>query len=180
MQKSIFFCYTCVTTKTRNIWCHLARFFPFPCDSNLTELVLLLRLVAMVHPHDSARTYGTMLCHGVDNSVDGGDKHLTHLLQAVDCCLKQRSKQNKHVVGSKDNGGNDSDDDSDDGGDKHLTHLLHAVDCCLTERSKQINCVDGNTNMVCICIVLVLGLQFILMQFLYVSFNLFECMCFQY
>ena len=87
MLKSIFFCYTCVATKTRNIWCHLARFFPFPCDSNLTELVLLLRLVAMVHPHDSARTDGTMLFHGGDNSVDSGDKHLTHLLQAVDCCL---------------------------------------------------------------------------------------------
>eukprot|EP00957_Ditylum_brightwellii_P073219 5566349-Ditylum_brightwellii.AAC.1 len=35
-----------------------------------------------------------MLFHDVDNSVDGGDKHLTHLTQAVDCCLKARTEQN--------------------------------------------------------------------------------------
>eukprot|EP00957_Ditylum_brightwellii_P130899 9985472-Ditylum_brightwellii.AAC.1 len=32
--------------------------------------------------------------NNVDNNVDGGDKHLTHLTHAVDCCLKERSKQN--------------------------------------------------------------------------------------
>eukprot|EP00957_Ditylum_brightwellii_P006627 502980-Ditylum_brightwellii.AAC.1 len=33
---------------------------------------------------------------GVDDSVDGADKHLTHLSQAADCCLMERSEQNKH------------------------------------------------------------------------------------
>eukprot|EP00957_Ditylum_brightwellii_P132204 10080737-Ditylum_brightwellii.AAC.1 len=31
-----------------------------------------------------------MLFHGVDDCVDGGDNHFTHLTQAVDCCLKSR------------------------------------------------------------------------------------------
>eukprot|EP00957_Ditylum_brightwellii_P155421 11830611-Ditylum_brightwellii.AAC.1 len=35
--------------------------------------------------------------NSVDNSDDGADKHLTHLSQAVDCCLTERSKQNKHA-----------------------------------------------------------------------------------
>eukprot|EP00957_Ditylum_brightwellii_P177855 13546991-Ditylum_brightwellii.AAC.1 len=39
---------------------------------------------------------------GIDNSYDGANKHLTHLSQAVDCCLMERSKQNKHVIGDKD------------------------------------------------------------------------------
>eukprot|EP00957_Ditylum_brightwellii_P097831 7450057-Ditylum_brightwellii.AAC.1 len=38
----------------------------------------------------------------VDNSVDGGDKNLTYLSQAVDCCLKERSKQNTSVDDDKD------------------------------------------------------------------------------
>eukprot|EP00957_Ditylum_brightwellii_P133499 10177752-Ditylum_brightwellii.AAC.1 len=33
---------------------------------------------------------------GVDNGYDGADKHLTHLSQAADFCLMERSKQNKH------------------------------------------------------------------------------------
>eukprot|EP00957_Ditylum_brightwellii_P037587 2843003-Ditylum_brightwellii.AAC.1 len=45
--------------------------------------------------------------NGVDDSVDDSDdgvnKHLAHLSQAVDCSLTERSKQNKHVVGKKDN-----------------------------------------------------------------------------
>eukprot|EP00957_Ditylum_brightwellii_P013816 1041256-Ditylum_brightwellii.AAC.1 len=64
----------------------------------------------------------------------------------------ERSKQNKHVVGKKDNsvddnvensidnsvhnGVDDSVDDSDDSADKHLAHLSQDVDCSLTERSK--------------------------------------------
>eukprot|EP00957_Ditylum_brightwellii_P199546 15211418-Ditylum_brightwellii.AAC.1 len=35
-----------------------------------------------------------MLFHGVGDSADGGDKHLTHLTQAVDCLLKARMEQN--------------------------------------------------------------------------------------
>eukprot|EP00957_Ditylum_brightwellii_P156872 11939666-Ditylum_brightwellii.AAC.1 len=66
--------------------------------------------MAMVHPHNCAGTDGTMLYHGVDNSVDSGDKHLTHLSQAVDYCLKERSKQNTHVDGNKDNSVDYSDD----------------------------------------------------------------------
>eukprot|EP00957_Ditylum_brightwellii_P118869 9066033-Ditylum_brightwellii.AAC.1 len=31
-----------------------------------------------------------------DNGDDGDDKHLTHLSQAADSCLMERSKQNKH------------------------------------------------------------------------------------
>eukprot|EP00957_Ditylum_brightwellii_P193225 14712826-Ditylum_brightwellii.AAC.1 len=30
----------------------------------------------------------------VDDSVDGGDNHLTHLTQGVDCHLKSRKEQN--------------------------------------------------------------------------------------
>eukprot|EP00957_Ditylum_brightwellii_P053588 4060356-Ditylum_brightwellii.AAC.1 len=66
--------------------------------------------MAMVHPHNCAGTDGTMLFHSVDDSADGGDKHLTHLSPAVDCCLEERSKQNKCVDGNKE----DSDDNSDD------------------------------------------------------------------
>eukprot|EP00957_Ditylum_brightwellii_P013613 1027127-Ditylum_brightwellii.AAC.1 len=78
-----------------------------------------------------------MLFHGVDDSGEGGDKHLTHLSQVVDCCLIERSKQNTCVASYKDNGVEDSVDNSDDNGVKHLTHLLQGVDCCLMERSKQ-------------------------------------------
>eukprot|EP00957_Ditylum_brightwellii_P203907 15336724-Ditylum_brightwellii.AAC.1 len=82
----------------------------------------------------------------VEDSVDGGDKHLIHFTKAVDCCLKKRSKQNKCVDDNKDDsiedsvdggekqknvcvdddkeeGVDNSDDNSDHGGDKHLTHL---------------------------------------------------------
>eukprot|EP00957_Ditylum_brightwellii_P014889 1123176-Ditylum_brightwellii.AAC.1 len=65
----------------------------------------------MVHPHNCVRTDGTVLRHGVDNSDDGANKHLTHLSQAVDCHLTERSKRNKHVVGNKDNGVDDGVDD---------------------------------------------------------------------
>eukprot|EP00957_Ditylum_brightwellii_P074472 5658587-Ditylum_brightwellii.AAC.1 len=100
--------------------------------------------------------------NGDDNSADNGDndgadKHLTHLSQAADYCLMDRSKQNKHAVCDKDNdvddgvdngvdkgdddGVGDGDDDSVDNGydsaDKHLKYLSEAADCCLTERSKQ-------------------------------------------
>eukprot|EP00957_Ditylum_brightwellii_P158516 12065102-Ditylum_brightwellii.AAC.1 len=34
--------------------------------------------------------------NGIDNGDDGADKHLAHLSQAADCCLMERSKQNKH------------------------------------------------------------------------------------
>eukprot|EP00957_Ditylum_brightwellii_P071019 5396819-Ditylum_brightwellii.AAC.1 len=76
----------------------------------------------MVHPHGCAGTDGTMLFHGVGNSIVGGDKHLIHLSQGVDCCLMERHKQNMHVDGDKEDGV----DNSDDGGDKHLTHLSQA------------------------------------------------------
>eukprot|EP00957_Ditylum_brightwellii_P107474 8200553-Ditylum_brightwellii.AAC.1 len=59
---------------------------------------------------------------GVGNSDDGGDKHLTHLSPAVDCCLTERSDPNTFVDDSKE-GVDNSDDDCDDCGDKHLTHL---------------------------------------------------------
>eukprot|EP00957_Ditylum_brightwellii_P081679 6213103-Ditylum_brightwellii.AAC.1 len=100
----------------------------------------------MVHPHNSVRTDGTVLFHGVDNSDNGGDQHLTHLSQAVDCHLTERSKQNKCVDGNKDDGVNDSVDDSDDDGDKQFTHLTKADDCCLMERSKQNKCVDDDNG----------------------------------
>eukprot|EP00957_Ditylum_brightwellii_P162921 12406136-Ditylum_brightwellii.AAC.1 len=64
----------------------------------------------MVHPHNCDRTDGTMLFHGVDNSVDSGDKHLTHLTQSVGCCLKAKSKQNTRV---DDNKGDDADNSVD-------------------------------------------------------------------
>eukprot|EP00957_Ditylum_brightwellii_P118956 9073089-Ditylum_brightwellii.AAC.1 len=65
----------------------------------------------MVHPHDqildgvdnnnigcltshgnSAGTEGTMLFYGVDGSVTGGESHLIHLTQEVDCYVKERKK----------------------------------------------------------------------------------------
>eukprot|EP00957_Ditylum_brightwellii_P125257 9548046-Ditylum_brightwellii.AAC.1 len=58
----------------------------------------------MVYPCDCVGPDETVLFYGVDDSVDGADKHLTHLSQWVDCHLMERSKQNKHVVGNKDNG----------------------------------------------------------------------------
>eukprot|EP00957_Ditylum_brightwellii_P049901 3782678-Ditylum_brightwellii.AAC.1 len=45
---------------------------------------------------------------GVDDSDDSADKQFTHLSQAVDCHLTERSMQNKHVVGDKDDGVDDS------------------------------------------------------------------------
>eukprot|EP00957_Ditylum_brightwellii_P108526 8277629-Ditylum_brightwellii.AAC.1 len=35
-----------------------------------------------------------MLFHGIDDSADGDDNHLTHTTQAVDCCQKSRKEQN--------------------------------------------------------------------------------------
>eukprot|EP00957_Ditylum_brightwellii_P083783 6368159-Ditylum_brightwellii.AAC.1 len=79
----------------------------------------------MVNARNRVGTDGTVLFHG----VDGDDKHLTHLAQAADCCLMERSKLNKHVVCNKDddvdndvdngvgNGDDDSVDDGDDGVD---------------------------------------------------------------
>eukprot|EP00957_Ditylum_brightwellii_P209745 15363024-Ditylum_brightwellii.AAC.1 len=88
---------------------------------------------------------------GDDDGDDGVDKQLTHISQSADCCLMERSNQNKHVVCNKDNDVNndfdngddgvDNDDDGidvgNDGPDKHLTHLSQADNCCLMERSKQ-------------------------------------------
>ena len=58
---------------------------------------------------------------GAGNSDDNGDKHLTHLSPAVDCCLTKRSDPNMCVDDGKE--GVDNSDDSDD---KHLTHLTQA------------------------------------------------------
>eukprot|EP00957_Ditylum_brightwellii_P189816 14450653-Ditylum_brightwellii.AAC.1 len=33
---------------------------------------------------------------GDDDGDAGADKHFAHLSQAADCCLMERSKQNKH------------------------------------------------------------------------------------
>eukprot|EP00957_Ditylum_brightwellii_P079389 6036266-Ditylum_brightwellii.AAC.1 len=56
----------------------------------------------------------------LNNSVDGGDKHLTHLTQAVGCCLKARSEQNMYVDDNKEDGVYNS----VDGGVKHIKYLL--------------------------------------------------------
>eukprot|EP00957_Ditylum_brightwellii_P059204 4493416-Ditylum_brightwellii.AAC.1 len=88
---------------------------------------------------------------GVDDGAGGADKHLAHFSQATECCLTERSKQNKRVVcnvdDDVDNGGYNGDDDGAgdgaDGADKHLTHLSLIGDCCLTERSKK------NEHVVC-------------------------------
>jgi hypothetical protein len=73
---------------------------------------------------------------GVDNSVDGGDKHLTYLTQVVGCCLKARNKQNVCV----DDGKEDGVDNSVDGGDKNPTYLTQVVSCSLKARSEQNAC----------------------------------------
>eukprot|EP00957_Ditylum_brightwellii_P123079 9384185-Ditylum_brightwellii.AAC.1 len=53
-----------------------------------------------------------------DDGDDSANKHLAHLTEAADCCLAERSKQNKHVVCNKDddvdNGDNDSVEDDVD------------------------------------------------------------------
>eukprot|EP00957_Ditylum_brightwellii_P164856 12551257-Ditylum_brightwellii.AAC.1 len=104
----------------------------------------------MVHPRNCVGTDGTVLVHGVDDSDDSIDKHLTYLSQVVDCHSMEKSKQNKRDVGNKDNGVDNSVggsvDNSDDSANKHLTHLLQAVDCCLMKRSKQNKCVVGNKD----------------------------------
>eukprot|EP00957_Ditylum_brightwellii_P016558 1244514-Ditylum_brightwellii.AAC.1 len=46
----------------------------------------------------------------VDNGSDGAERHLTHLSQAADSCLMERSEQSKHVVCDKDD---DVEDDVD-------------------------------------------------------------------
>eukprot|EP00957_Ditylum_brightwellii_P059571 4523436-Ditylum_brightwellii.AAC.1 len=48
----------------------------------------------------------------VENSDDSADKHLTHPSQVIDCCQMERSKQIKSVVGNKDNGVDNSDENS--------------------------------------------------------------------
>eukprot|EP00957_Ditylum_brightwellii_P078725 5985748-Ditylum_brightwellii.AAC.1 len=68
----------------------------------------------MVRACDYVGTDGTVLFHGVDDGVDNADKHIIHLSQAADCCLTERSKQNKHVVCNKDD---DVDNDVDNGVD---------------------------------------------------------------
>eukprot|EP00957_Ditylum_brightwellii_P064258 4876550-Ditylum_brightwellii.AAC.1 len=71
----------------------------------------------MVHTHDCVRTDRTVFFHGVDDSDNGADKHLTHLSQGVGCHFTQRSKQNSLVVGKKDNDVDDGVDDSAEDGD---------------------------------------------------------------
>eukprot|EP00957_Ditylum_brightwellii_P004759 362402-Ditylum_brightwellii.AAC.1 len=44
---------------------------------------------------NNAGVEGTMLFHGVNGSVDGGESHLTHLTQEVDCGVTERKKQNR-------------------------------------------------------------------------------------
>eukprot|EP00957_Ditylum_brightwellii_P175124 13333484-Ditylum_brightwellii.AAC.1 len=77
----------------------------------------------------------------IDDSVTGSDKHLTHLSQADDCHLIERSKQFECVDGETNNGVNDcvdnSGDHSDDSGNKQFGHLTLSVDYHLRERSKQ-------------------------------------------
>eukprot|EP00957_Ditylum_brightwellii_P212165 15367038-Ditylum_brightwellii.AAC.1 len=75
----------------------------------------------------------------VEDGVDSADKHLTHFSQGVDCHLTWKSKQNKHVVGNKDNDGDNSIQDGDyesvedgvndsyDTADKLLKHLFRTV-----------------------------------------------------
>eukprot|EP00957_Ditylum_brightwellii_P105638 8054988-Ditylum_brightwellii.AAC.1 len=62
--------------------------------------------------------------YGVEDGVDGADKHTTHLSQEADCHLTQKSKQKKHVVGNKDNdvddGVDNAVDDGCDGGDDNI------------------------------------------------------------
>eukprot|EP00957_Ditylum_brightwellii_P148713 11322402-Ditylum_brightwellii.AAC.1 len=62
----------------------------------------------MVHPRNCVGTDGTVLFYGVDNSDDSAEKHFTHISQVVDCHLMERNKQNKHVIGDKDDGVDDS------------------------------------------------------------------------
>eukprot|EP00957_Ditylum_brightwellii_P004090 310800-Ditylum_brightwellii.AAC.1 len=49
----------------------------------------------------------------------------------------ERSKQNMHVVGDKDDGVDNSIDNSDDSTINQFTHFKKLDDCCLTERSMQ-------------------------------------------
>eukprot|EP00957_Ditylum_brightwellii_P011149 844396-Ditylum_brightwellii.AAC.2 len=83
-----------------------------------------------------------MMLHGVDSGVNGGETHLTHLTQKVDCHLVQRMKQNAGgkcqghgvlnvtksrsllcVNDSVDVVVEDGVDDDASGGETHLTYL---------------------------------------------------------
>eukprot|EP00957_Ditylum_brightwellii_P007580 574199-Ditylum_brightwellii.AAC.1 len=77
---------------------------------------------------------------GVDDGAEDADKHRVHLSHAADCCMMERSEQNKQHVYDEDNdfdnGGDDSVDngvadgvdDGAEGADKHLTYLSQAAD----------------------------------------------------
>eukprot|EP00957_Ditylum_brightwellii_P019189 1446818-Ditylum_brightwellii.AAC.1 len=49
-----------------------------------------------------------------DDSGDGADKQLTHLLQVADCCLKKKCNQNKQIDCEKHNDINDDVDNDVD------------------------------------------------------------------
>eukprot|EP00957_Ditylum_brightwellii_P061408 4661177-Ditylum_brightwellii.AAC.1 len=50
--------------------------------------------IGCLTPHgNSAGIEKTMVFHGVDDSVDGGNNHLTSLTQAVHCHLQLRKEQ---------------------------------------------------------------------------------------
>eukprot|EP00957_Ditylum_brightwellii_P165591 12605884-Ditylum_brightwellii.AAC.1 len=58
----------------------------------------------------------------------------------------ERSMQNKHVVGNKDNGVDNSIDDCDGGANKYHIHPSQVVDCHSMERIKQNKHVVGNKD----------------------------------
>eukprot|EP00957_Ditylum_brightwellii_P059184 4491769-Ditylum_brightwellii.AAC.1 len=108
---------------------------------------------------------------GIDDGDDSADKNLTHLSQAPDCCLMERSKHNKNVVFIKVDDVNDVDDDIHEdgvqdcnvGADKHLTYLSQAADCCLIEEASSTSMLSAIKTMMSI-IVLKMVMMMVLMM----------------
>ena len=69
----------------------------------------------MVNGRDCVRTDETVFFNGVDDGAEGAYKYLTHLSQAADFCLTERSKQNKHLVCNEDNDVDNGDEQSENG-----------------------------------------------------------------
>eukprot|EP00957_Ditylum_brightwellii_P186001 14161513-Ditylum_brightwellii.AAC.1 len=83
--------------------------------------------------------------NGIDDSGDGGDKHLINLSQVVDCCLMERSNPNSCVDDGKE-GVDESADNSADDSYKRLTHLTQVENnVYLGDCDKHLTCAVKNT-----------------------------------
>eukprot|EP00957_Ditylum_brightwellii_P112123 8549190-Ditylum_brightwellii.AAC.1 len=99
-----------------------------------------------------------MLCYGVEDSVDGGDNHLTHLTQVVGCCLKPIKEQNacspnitKNRSVLYDSMKSTDAEEEDDGVDGCVDDCFNGcvngrVDCCAGKEDGVEDSADGGDN----------------------------------